>query len=430
MAANESEIRRVVSAAEQARLAGRRDEAMRLLAQAQAMAPEHPLVLNEAGVDKLHAGDASGARPFLERAIEKDGKNPTLWLNLATAFRKLNLPDDEMKALERLLAIEPRHLLALLQKGSLLELKGQPKAAASVFQNALLTIPRGTRLPEGLRPAIDRALSAVRANHAALDAFLADRLRDVRAQHATELQERFDHCIDAFLGKRGIYHPEPTFLQFPKLPAWEFYQREDFPWLDEIEAATADVRSEFERVFVEDAGQLEPYIAYPEGVPIDQWAALNHSRQWSAYYLWRDGARVDEHLARCPKTAELLSRAPLADVPGYAPTAFFSILDAKTHIPAHTGVTNTRLVVHLPLVIPGSCRFRVGSQTREWQAGRAWVFDDTMQHEAWNDSDVPRAILIFDIWNHLMTPAECDLVRTAVQGIRDFYRGEVSITAN
>ena len=368
---------------------------------------------------------------FSSARSKKDGKNPTLWLNLATAFRKLNLPDDEMKALERLLAIEPRHLLAPAAKGLAARAQGPAESGGQrISERVAAPYPAARGCPKACDRRSIARLSAVRANHAALDAFLADRLRDVRAQHATEPQERFDHCIDAFLGKRGIYHPEPTFLQFPKLPAWEFYRREDFPWLDEIEAATADVRSEFERVFVEDAGQLEPYIAYPEGVPIDQWAALNHSRQWSAYYLWRDGARVDEHLARCPKTAELLSRAPLADVPGYAPTAFFSILDAKTHIPAHTGVTNTRLVVHLPLVIPGGCRFRVGSQTREWQAGRAWVFDDTMQHEAWNDSDVPRAILIFDIWNHLMTPAECDLVRTAVQGIRDFYRGEVSITAN
>jgi aspartyl/asparaginyl beta-hydroxylase (cupin superfamily) len=428
-AANEPDIRRVVSAAEQARLAGRRDEALSFLAQAQSMAPEHALVLNEAGLQKLHAGDPSAARPLFERAVQKEGKSPTLWLNLASALRKLNLLDDELKALERLLALEPRHLLGLLQKGSLLQLKGQPKAAASVFQNALLTIPRGTRLPEGLRPVIDHAINAVRANHAALDTFLVDRLRDVRARHAPE-QERFDHCVDAFLGRRVIFHPEPTFLQFPKVPALEFYRREDFPWLDEIEAASAEIRSEFERVFHEDAGRLEPYIAYPEGVPLDQWAELNHSRRWSVYYLWRDGARIEEHIARCPRTAELLNRAPMADVPGYCPTAFFSILDAKSHIPPHTGVTNTRLIVHVPLVIPPGCRFRVGTTTREWQVGKAWVFDDTMQHEAWNDSDVPRAILIFDIWNHFMTPAEQDLVRTAVQGIRDFYRDELAITAS
>ena len=163
-------------------------------------------------------------------------------------------------------------------------------------------------------------------------------------------------------------------------------------------------------MFAEDAASLEPYVAYPQGVPLDQWAELNHSRRWSVFYLWRDGKPVADHLRRCPRTAQLLAQLPLLDIAGYAPTVFFSILDAKSHIPAHTGVTNTRVIVHLPLIVPPACRFRVGSTTREWRPGEAWVFDDTIEHEAWNDSDVPRAILIFDVWNPYLTAAERDLV--------------------
>ena len=179
--ASDSEISRVVSAAEQARVAGRREEANRLLSQAQSMAPDHPLVLNQAGIEKLHVGDAAAARQLLERAIAQDDKNSSFWLNLATAFRGLNLSDDEMKALDRVLALEPRHLLGLLQRGSLLERLGQPKAAAKVYQNALLTIPRGAKLPESLRPAIQRAMDAVRENFTALEGFLSQQLREVRA---------------------------------------------------------------------------------------------------------------------------------------------------------------------------------------------------------------------------------------------------------
>jgi aspartate beta-hydroxylase len=156
-------------------------------------------------------------------------------------------------------------------------------------------------------------------------------------------------------------------------------------------------------------------------VPLDQWAELNHSRRWSAFYLWRDGKPMEEHLRRCPRTAQLLACLPLLDIPGYAPTAFFSILDAKSHIPAHTGVTNTRVIVHMPLIIPPACRFRVGSTTREWRPGEAWVFDDSIEHEAWNDSDVPRAILILDVWNPYLTTAERDLVSATVTGIARYY---------
>jgi aspartyl/asparaginyl beta-hydroxylase (cupin superfamily) len=210
-------------------------------------------------------------------------------------------------------------------------------------------------------------------------------------------------------------------MHFPKLPALEFYPREMFPWLSELESATAEVRSEFERAFVEDQGRLEPYIAYPDGLPLDQWKELNRSTRWSALFLWRDGQPVEETLARCPRTAALLARMPMHDVPRHAPTAFFSILDAHTQIPAHTGVTNTRVIVHLPLVLPGQCRFRVGSETREWRMGEAWVFDDSIEHEAWNDSDSPRAILIFDVWNPFISDPERALIRETMPAIADYY---------
>ena len=424
MPLNDGEVRSIVRSAEQAGASGRRDEARRLLSQAQALAPDHPLVLNAAALEALRNGDALAARGLLERAVERDGKNPALWINLAKAFRALNLAAEESQALDRVFALEPRHLLALLQKASLLERQGKRKAAATTFQKALQTLPPGTRLPEALRPAIQHAVEVVRENKAALAAFLDERLGEVRTQHAAANQERFDHCIDSYFGRKKIFAPQPNFLHFPKLPTWEFYPRAPFAWLAELESATGDIRGEFERVFAEDADRLEPYIAYPEGAPLDQWAELNHSRRWSAFYLWRDGAPVQEHLTRCPKTTAALRRLPLADLPGYAPTAFFSILDARTHIPAHTGATNTRLIVHLPLVIPGACRLRVGSETREWRAGEAWVFDDTIEHEAWNDSDVPRAILIFDIWHPELSAAERDLVRAVVPGIRDYYGDE------
>jgi aspartate beta-hydroxylase len=116
-----------------------------------------------------------------------------------------------------------------------------------------------------------------------------------------------------------------------------------------------------------------------------------------------------------------LSAAPQVHVARRGPTAFFSILDAHTHIPAHTGVTNTRLTVHLPLIVPPGCTFRVGGETREWVADQAWVFDDTVEHEAWNRSDVPRAILIFDIWNPYLSEAERALMRIAIETVSDYY---------
>jgi aspartyl/asparaginyl beta-hydroxylase (cupin superfamily) len=222
--------------------------------------------------------------------------------------------------------------------------------------------------------------------------------------------------------KRRVYTPQPTLMYFPRLPALEFYERADFPWLEAFEAATDQIRAELLQCLADDADQVVPYVDYPAGAPLNQWRELNRSRRWGAYYLIKGGVGVEAHLRRCPKTAALLATAPLARVPGEAPNAFFSILEPRTRIPPHTGVSNTRLVVHVPLVIPAGCGFRVGSETREWRPGEAWVFDDTIEHEAWNGSEEPRAILILDTWNPLLTDAERDLVSVATAALNEYYR--------
>jgi aspartyl/asparaginyl beta-hydroxylase (cupin superfamily) len=98
----------------------------------------------------------------------------------------------------------------------------------------------------------------------------------------------------------------------------------------------------------------------------------------------------------------------------------FSLLAPKTRIPPHHGVANTRLVCHLPLIVPDHCWFRVGAETRPWEPGRAWIFDDTIEHEAANDSDQLRVVLIFDIWHPGLSQPEREaiaaLMATATPG--------------
>jgi aspartyl/asparaginyl beta-hydroxylase (cupin superfamily) len=167
--------------------------------------------------------------------------------------------------------------------------------------------------------------------------------------------------------------------------------------------------------------EFTPYIAFPPGAPVNQWGELNHSRRWSSFFLWRDGVRQEGACAACPETSALLRGLPMLEQPGFAPTALFSVLEPHTRIPPHSGSANTRLLVHLPLVLPGPARFRVGNVTRPWRMGEAWVFDDTIEHEAWNDADAPRAILIFDIWNPLLSAAERVLI-SAMMAARHAYQ--------
>ncbi len=332
-------------------------------------------------------------------------------------------PADELAALDQLLALEPRHLRGLLQKASLLELRGESRTAAAFYRTALQTIPPGVELPPTLRPVIQQARDAAAANNAALEAFLEDRLRGVRERHAGESLGRADRCLATLLQRTPIYRQRPTFMYFPQLPTIEFYDRADFPWLDALEAATDDIRAELVGVLAGGAATLDPYVAMPKGAPLDQWRELNHSRRWGVYFLWKEGVPYPEHLARCPRTAEALAAWPRCGIPRCAPTAVFSILDARTRIPPHTGVNNARLIVHLPLIVPPGCGFRVGGERREWHPGRAFVFNDTIEHEAWNDSDAPRAVLILDVWSPYLTAAERDMVAAIADGVGEFYGG-------
>jgi aspartyl/asparaginyl beta-hydroxylase (cupin superfamily) len=413
-------IGQLIDAAAQAHATGRAAEGERLVRQAEAEAPRHPLVLNEVAKRKLLAGDPAGAHAILQEALAALPDHPGLLLNFATAFRGLGREDEELAALNRVLRAEPTNMRALLQAASLHERRNDSRAAAATYRKALMMIPPGAQMPPEMRTVVEHGRQVVAANGAALEAFLAGHLEPLRAQFVDEPLGRFDKSLATLLQKRRVYRPQPTFIYVPELPAIEFYERADFPWLDEIEAAADDIREELIGVLADGNRALEPYIAL-QATPDEKWRALNNSKSWGVFYLWKAGEAMTENMARCPKTVAALSAWPRCELPGSAPTAVFSILEPRTRIPPHTGVNNARLICHLPLIVPPGCGFRVGAETRQWEPGQAFVFDDTIEHEAWNDSDQARAVLIFDIWNPYVTEAEREMVSALTRGVEQFY---------
>ena len=239
----------------------------------------------------------------------------------------------------------------------------------------------------------------------AVEAALADDL----AAASPRDRRRFTAASDAMLGRRAIYANRCEGMHYPFLPADEYFDREHFPWLTKLEKATPVIRKELEAILAAADPGLSPYVAMPKGTPEGKWSGLDRSLDWSSLHLWREGKRIDEACARAPKTAAV-ERMPLARIPGRAPAVFFSVLKAGAHIPPHTGVTNTRTIIHLPLIVPGDCEFRVGGETREWREGEAFAFDDTIEHEAWNRSDKDRAVLILDCWNPHLSEAERKMI--------------------
>jgi len=374
--------------------------------------------LNAAAGRALAKGDHKPARELLEIALKLEPRNPALWVNLAAAHRLAGDLDAALAAVDSALREEPRFFHGLMARAGLLERQGKAKRAALAYGRALSQAPAPARLDPATQQALAHAREVNRGYVAELGQYLRQEL-GAQLDPGSEEGLRVQLFIDATLGTRQIYRQEPTEFCYPGLPAIEFYPRERFPWLEPLEAATPTIRAELLEVLKADAG-FEPYVKYDTSLPLDQWAALNGSLSWSAFHFLHQGRRFEENCARCPRTVEVLAGLPQPRAVGRMPAAMFSVLRPRTHIPAHTGVANVRLVIHLPLLVPPGCRFRVGNQTREWQEGRAWVFDDTLEHEAWNDSDQVRVILLCDVWHPDLSASERELITATLDGMHRF----------
>ena len=365
---------------------------------------------NAQGMAAIRTGDHAAAVGAFSRATSADPTAIPLWSNLAHACRLAGDAAAERAALDRALALDRTDFGAQLRMAQLLERLGDETAAlqawSGVFQLA-------AQLP-ALAPSLAAEIAAGSAYCDALQARIESRIDTAFAPIRGDLDESEQRRITAFvdraLGKRAIYANECAGLHYPFLPADEYFDRKHFDWLEELEAHSDAIRAELDQLLAAPGDSLRPYVRMDEGTPPNPWSGLDHSLDWSACFLWEYGVPHRAVLDRCPQTAALLDRLPLARIPARAPNAFFSLLRPHTRIPPHTGVTNTRAIIHLALDIPPGCGFRVGGETREWVEGKAFAFDDTIEHEAWNDSDRRRAVLIVDTWNPHLTPRERDAI--------------------
>lgn len=377
-----------------------------------ARAPGNAFALNAIGNILLDGGDPGSARDHFVRAIAADASAPELWNNLAKAHRLLRDDAGEKEALEGALTLDQRNFMARLRLAELHE-RREEYASAQVNWGAVLALaPRDADCPPALKPVLEHARSFLARRMAAFEDTIKAPLASARSAVPPSELRRFDACVDAALGKRRIFANECHGLHYPFLPADEYFERRHFPWMAAIEAQTDAIRAELRSLLAEGAPGLAPYVQQDAGTPENKWSDLDRSSRWSAWFLWKHGVRDDAACARCPVTARAMELVPRSDVPGRSPTVFFSLLEPHTRIPPHTGVTNTRAIVHLPLIVPPNCGFRVGGETREWRVGEAFAFDDTIEHEAWNDSDALRAVLIFDVWNPHLSEEEHALLRT------------------
>ena len=369
--------------------------------------------------------DAAAAEAF-QTMVGQGVDDGAVWIGLAVASNRLGDLERHLHAVDQALRLDPKNLRALIMKGDHMSARGDARAAVS-FYGAAIGLSAGQTLTPDLRADIAR-VDRERARFAGL---FAEHLKAEMTARGVDGPEarRVAQSIDLALGTRQIYLQQPLLYYFPELPQIQWFEREALPWLDRLEAATPDIRQELEALLEDEEQAFVPYIEADVDRPVldnDGWLTR---RDWTAHYLWKNGSPVEANIARCPKTMAALAGAPLCRMPGRTPSILFSALKPGARITPHHGFLNTRMIGHLGVIVPGACGLRVGNETRYWEEGKAWLFDDSIEHEAWNDSDQLRVILLFDVWRPELTAVERELVSGVLEAIDTFNGTRTEIGA-
>jgi aspartyl/asparaginyl beta-hydroxylase (cupin superfamily) len=377
--------------------------------------------LLRSGWAALQGGDPAAARAAFERLVEANLANAQVWLMLAMACRAGGDAPAEEAAIDSLLAADPRSLRGLILKGDCRGRAGDTRAATAFYKAAMQAAASAGELPPDLAAELARVEDlcgrADQDYRKHLEASLAS-----SGFPAEERSPRFQESLDILFGEKRIYLQEPTGYYFPRLPQIQFYERSDFAWLPAVEAAVDEMRGEIIGLLKEDDA-FKPYLTSTTERPQANVHGLVDNPDWSTFYLWENGGPVEANAARCPRTMAALEGVPLPHITTRAPAVFFSRLSPGARIPPHHGMLNARLICHVPLIVPGGCGFRVGNETRKWEVGKALIFDDTIEHEAWNDSGEDRLVLIFDIWRPELSEAERKAVTAMFEAV-DAYQGK------
>lgn len=375
-------------------------------------------------------GDATRALEMLLVARQAQPDNTAMLHQLGAVQSAVGDWEGAAATLRRCLSLAPHAFVARLRLGIALEQLGDARGALVAYFSAVNTAQtKGRWLGDsttaaGVRDAVRHAIGTIDTGRRQLFDAIIEPLR--KRYGASELT-RVDDCLAIYLDEKAPSIPDPRqqpkFLYFPGVPSQTYYPRERFPWQAELETHTATIREEL-RAVLSQPQQLESFLLTdsPQDTADLLRASGGGNAAWDAYFFHRHGERYADHAASCPQTAALLDALPLVQVREHSPETLFSVLRPGSHILPHRGVSNTRLVTHLPLVVPSDCALRVGGEIHEWQEGRCVTFDDTFEHEAWNHSGETRVVLIIDTWNPDLSEAERAAVADLVAAIGDFNR--------
>lgn len=365
---------------------------------------------------------------YYEVALQAEPEDDATHLEIAQVLCRLQQPEAAASVLRQAIRARPDQPLAWLLLGDVLEALGQPVDSCKARYQAIARAHKAGQWTDvsttnpALREQVANSMAKVNAGRRAhlLASFDASRVA-----FGAKSVERIEKALLGYLGEIDTTPPDsrqrPKFLYIPDLPDQAYHDPRMQPWSEQLAAGWQDLRTEAVNL-LGDHTNFESFLGLKPGQPhADYVAGSGPNPAWDAFFFYRHGKRFDANHARCPKTSALIDSLTLCRVENQAPEVCFSVIRPGSKIMPHHGVTNSRLVMHLPLVVPSDCALNIiGVGEHHWQEGELMMFDDTFQHEAWNDSEQSRVILLMDCWNPHLSAAEQMAVKQLVEAIDDF----------
>jgi aspartate beta-hydroxylase len=387
--------------------------------------PDHLEALNVVALSALRTGNTQRAIGLLERAARSDPRDAITQHHLGRALEAAGDLSGALRAYAAAVGLRPDFAVARLYWATGLERARQIDQAMVQYVRALSDAQNGGRwltpdsTPAALRPMVEHAVITVREHRSAAFNRLFEPLvtrfgRDSLARVAQALRIYFKQEAPIYPDPRQ----HPTFLYLPGLPTSAYFDRSLFPWMEALEAETANIQAELSQLLPHSRGSERVFTS--EELETENLRGTGGVPSWTGYYFYRHGLRREDNCAECPRTARALDSLPLSRVRDHGPEVLFSVFAPGTHLLPHRGVTNTRVVGHLPLLVPEYCALNVGGEIHTWVEGRAVVFDDTFEHEAWNRGASTRVVLIFDLWNPYVTDVERAALAALIYSIGEF----------
>ena len=267
---------------------------------------------------------------------------------------------------------------------------------------------------------------------------MASKMRDLRSNYLKQSLRnssnhydlndyfRISRALSGYLGEANVFSSfatqQPKVIYIPGLNTGGFLDTQSHPIVPALKSAFRDIQAEFDEV-MNDQQVLKPFMGHAGQDDLKTYVSGNEKASWDAFFFYRHGTRFEAAQQKCPNTSKVLESIDLCRIDGQSPEICFSVLQPGSRIEPHFGVTNARVVVHLPLRVPNGCYLELTDVGRHfWKEGEPLVFDDTFEHSALNPSDKRRGILLMDAWHPNLSMVEREIFSNLIKAISAIER--------